>query len=108
MRNSTWKQVLQENIDFRDSYFSESHCIPIKLTIKEKISTKSFFFNSFCHCNIEMARIFNKMWFSKQLLSAFGEDAFKLQFVLKPEANFIMSAFSFLCLVVSVWSNSKH
>ena len=43
MRNSTWKQVLQENIDFRDSYFTESHCIPIKLTIKEKISTKSFF-----------------------------------------------------------------
>ena len=36
MRNSTWKQVLQVNIDFRDSYFSESHCKPIKLTKRKK------------------------------------------------------------------------
>ena len=35
MRNSTWKQGPRENIDFRDSYFNESHCIRIKLTIKE-------------------------------------------------------------------------
>ena len=43
MRNSTLKQGPHENIDFRDSYFNESHCIPIKLTIKENNKCQVFF-----------------------------------------------------------------
>ena len=78
MRNSTWNQGPHVNIDFRDSYFSESHCIPIKLTIKEKNKYQVFFSRTLCHCSIEMAKILNKIWFSIKLLSIFGEDAFKL------------------------------
>ena len=75
MRNSTWKQGPHENIDFRDSYFSETHCILIKqANHKRKEKVPSLFF----HCNIKMVKIFNKMWFSMKLLSVFGEDAFKL------------------------------
>ena len=47
MRNSTWKQGPHENIDFRDSYFSETHCILIKqANHKRKEKVPSLFFKN--------------------------------------------------------------
>ena len=55
MRNSTWKQGPHENIDFRDSYFSETHCILIKqANHKRKEKVPSLFFQE--HFSIVTSR----------------------------------------------------